>query len=252
MIRLFLLLIAIIFLIVSCDDDIVTPPPISYGITGRILDESGNILTGAKIYYMFNYNYFPNNKINIVPSIPSKIDSFGYSLNQNLPNPVYNSVFVRYSIATNLNVELTIQERSTGKTRVIYSAFNDYGYYQQYFNNLVDSFQLENGCYFLTFKAVKNGMIIFQETKKLFVLSDLGSPSCISNNNGVYLFDYSKACIGDTIYYTGDGNLIYPQQINNSLNFLIKKDGFVTEIVSTNLYPSILINQDIILKEEEK
>lgn len=246
----FLLIIS--FLIIGCDDDTLTPLENAYGLTGRILDESGNTIDGAKIYYMFNYNYFPTSQLYKPFLTPANTDSFGYSFNQNFPNPVYNSSFVRYSLGSDVSIELTIAEKKSGKIKYSYSNYNYYGLYQHYFNNLVDSLQLENGCYVLSIKAITEGTTVFYDEKTMFVLSDLGAPNYTSDKYGRYFFDYNNASIGDTIDFTYDGENIYSRYINSQVNFLVKKDGYIPEVVNIELYKTILINQDIILKEEEQ
>ena len=236
---------------VSCDDEILTPPVKNYGINGRIMDESGNPISGVKVYYLFNYYYIPNLTAIDKPMKEAEVDSFGYSLYQNFPNPVYNSSFIRYSLAADMDIELTVKDNSTGKVKYTYSGFNSYGLYQHHLNEIVASFQLENGSYTIGLKVSKNGTLKYEAKKKMFVISDIGKPNSVSDGNGKYFFDYNRACIGDTLLFTIDGEYIYPNVINTQVNLLFKKDGFLTETISTTLYPEILLDRDVILKLEK-
>jgi len=236
---------------VSCDDEILTPPVEYYGINGRIMDESGNPISGVKVYYLFNYHYIPNLAATDKPMNEAEVDSFGYALYQNFPNPVYNSSFIRYSLAADMDIELTVKENSTGTVKYIYSGFNSYGLYQHHLNEIVTSFQLENGSYIVALKASKNGALKYEAEKKMIVISDIGKPNSVSDGNGKYFFDYNKACIGDTLFYTTDGEHIFPNVTTNEVNLLFKKDGFLTETISTTLYSEILLDRDVILKVEE-
>jgi hypothetical protein len=243
--------LALVFLLISCEDDIVAPVPDNYGLTGRVLDKSGNIITGVKIYCLFNYYYFPNPEVPNLPYKISSVDSFGNALYQNFYNPVYNSAFVRYSLAADMDIKLVIKEYNTGLIKYNYSGYQYYGLYQHYLNKMVDSLQLENGCYIISLDLSKDGVTQFQDEKKMYVVSDLGAPNSLSDENGRYFFDYNKAFIADTIFYTVDGQNIYPQIIINQINFVFKKDGYLPEKISTELYPDILLGRDVILKEEE-
>ncbi|MEW6006011.1 MAG: hypothetical protein AB1695_11925 [Stygiobacter sp.] len=238
-------------LFVNCADEILNPPTENYGIKGRIMDESGNSISGVKVYYLFNYSYLP--KLTTIHKLMNKndVDSFGYALYQNFPNPVYNSSFIRYSLAADMNIELTVKEDFTGKVKYTNSGFNSYGLYQYHFNEIVNSLQLENGSYTIILKVSKNGTLKYEAKKKMFVISDIGKPNSLSDKNGQYFIDYKKACIGDTLLYSTDGEHIFPDIINNYVNLLFKKDGFLPEIISTRLYSSVLLNRDVILKSEQ-
>jgi len=238
-------------LFVSCADEILNPPEVNYGINGRIMDESGNPISGVKVYYLFNYSNIPNLPAPDKPINKADVDSFGYAFYQNFPNPVYNSSFIRYSLAADMDIELTVKENFTGTIKYTHSGFNFYGLYQHHFNEIVNSLQLENGSYTIAIKVSKNGTLKYEAAKKMFVISDIGKPNSISDRNGNYFFDYNKACIGDTLLYTSDGEYIYTNIIYNQVNLLFKKDGFLTETISTTLLPTILLNRDVILKLEE-
>ena len=235
----------------SCDDEILYPPEKNYGINGRIMDESGNPISGVKVYYLFNYYSIPNLPAPDKPMNEAEVDSFGYALYQNFPNPVYNSSFIRYSLAADMDIELTVKECFSGTIKYIYSGYFYYGLYQHHFNEIVNSLQLENGCYSVMLKVSKNGILEYEAEKKMFVISDIGKPNSFSDGSGKYFFDYNKACIGDTLLHTTDGENIYPNVINNQVYLLFKKDGFLTETISTTLYSEILLDRDVILKLEE-
>lgn len=245
------IVLSLVFLLISCKDDIVAPVPENYGLTGRVLDKSGNIIPGVKIYCLFNYYYLPNTEMLNITNKVSDVDSFGNELYQNFYNPVYNSTFLRYSLAADADIELLIREKITGQVKYEYSGFQYYGLYQHYMNKIVDSLQLENGNYTISLKISVNGVTQFQDEKTMFVISELGTPNSISNENGWYFFDYNKASIADTIFYTVDGQNIYVQKITNQINLLFRKDGYLDETIRTELYPDILLGRDVILKEED-
>ena len=235
----------------SCDDSITNPPEPDYGVTGKIIDESGNPLNNVKVYYLFNFTYIPNQSNSDKLLNDTEVDSFDYELFQNFPNPVYKSSFIRYSLNSDADIELTLTELYSGLVKYSVSKPSYYGIYQHYFNNIVDSLQLENGFYKVEFKAFKNGVLKYKSEKKLVVISDLGRPCSISDKNGKYYFDYDKSSIGDTLTYTFDEEYSYTSVIDKSVNLLLQKEGFYNEIVNTSLYKGILINRDVVMRKVE-
>lgn len=245
-----------IFINISCDyedETFIVEPVQSYGIQGVVMDTSGKPLTDVKIYNLFNYNYIPNK--NFIPKNNlnmTSIDSFGFQLFQNFPNPVYNSSFIRFSIPDNMDIELTLKNLVTGDIISIIEGFYNYGFYQHYLDTIVNKYQLENGPYLISLKAKKDEVLKFFDEKKLFVISDIGNPNIISNKDGIYFFDYKTSFIGDTIISTIDGTFTYPIPIGNRINLLFKKDGYIPAVIDAFLYPELLINRDVILIKEEQ
>ncbi len=213
----------LIFIFISCEDEIVTPLEKKYGIQGRILDENGDAIAGANIYCLFNYSYLPTQELQVLPFNNTEADSFGNALYQNFPNPLYNSSFIRYSLANAMDVELTVKDNSPGNIRYTFSEFQTYGLYQHHLNEIVNSLQLENGAYNISLKVSDNSVVKYKSEKVMFVVSDIGKPNAVSDNQGKFLFNYKDACIGDTIVVTFDGSNLYPEIITNEINLLFKK-----------------------------
>jgi|GEM_PF-5469590 len=235
----------------SCSESgINNPETPTSGVTGKVLDIAGKPINTVSVYYLFNYNYVPNYSPLKVTEI-SGADSFGFSFYQNFPNPVYNSSFVRFSIPDDMDIELTLKDLVSGSMKFTLSGFYYYGFYQHHFNEIVISSNLENSCYLIKFRALKNGVLMFDADKKLTIVSDIGKPNATSNDKGIYSFDYRKACIGDTIFSTTNGNNIYPYEITNHIYLLFKKDGYLPEIIEIDLYPDLLLSRDVVLRKEE-
>jgi len=241
----------LLFIFISCEDEIVTPPEKNYGIQGRVLDENGNAIDGADIYCLFNYSYLPTQEFIVFPSNNTQVDSFGNALFQNFPNPVYNSSFARYSLADDMDVELTVKDNSTGNIRYTFSEFQNYGLYQHHLNEIVSSLQLENGAYNISLKISNNSEVKYKSEKTMFVVSDIGKPNTVSDKQGKYLFNYNDACIGDTIVVTSDGSNLYPEIISNEINLLFEKEGYIPVLINADLYSGILLTRDVILQKEE-
>lgn len=234
----------------SCDDEILYPPEKNYGITGKIYDDSGNPIAGVKIYYLFNYMDIPI--YSAVEKATNNVSSadFGNKLYQNFSNPVYNSTFMRFSLDSETDLKFELKEKKSSKVIHSFSGRYSYGLYQHYFNKIVDSLDLENGMYIMELETSLGGTIKFKDQKTLVVASDLGKPNCFSDNNGDYLFNYSNAFIGDTINFTLDGENIYPNQVSNSVFLLFRKEGYYSKSVGYEIFPTILLNQDIVLYQE--
>jgi hypothetical protein len=249
-------LVSFIFVIISlifnsCSKSGINEPEQLYGLQGIVKDTVGKPLNDVSIYCLFSYSYIPNGSYvpEPVPK-PTEVDSFTFKLEQNFPNPVYNSSFVRFAIPDDMNIEFTLKEKLSGSVKYDLSGFYYYGLYQNYLENIVTNYQLENSCYIMHLEAGKNGNPGFTAEKKLFVVSDIGKPNTESESNGYYFFDYKKACIGDTIISTLDGTNTNPILITNEINLLFKRDGYLPEIIKVSLYPELLINRDVILKKE--
>lgn len=222
-----------------------------FGITGKVMNRNGQVLRDVKFYCLFNYTYIPNstNKPKVTDYIEG-IDSFGFKLYQNFPNPVYNSSFVRYSIPSNLEIELLLIEKNSQKVRYKFNDYKQYGLYQHYLYEIVQNLQLENGRYDIILKTMRNSVVQNQSQKSLFVVSDKGQPNVITDVDGIYFFDYKNALIGDTIIATTNEFFADTLIIFNRINLLIKKENYWPQIINISLYPNVLINRDIVLEEE--
>lgn len=251
MIKIYLACFLVLLIFLSCDDTIITPPEPELGVTGKVIDEYGNPLSDVKVFYLFNFNYIPNLPSSDNLLNDTEIDSFNYELFQNFPNPVYNSSFIRYSLNSDADIELTLTELYSGLVKYSVSKPSYYGIYQHYFNNIVDSLQLENGFYKVEFKAFKNGILKYKSEKKLVVISDLGKPCSTSDKNGKFYFDYDKSFIGDTLTYAIDDQYSYTLQIDKSVNLIFRKEGYFDETINTTLYKDILLNRDVVMRKEE-
>lgn len=240
-----------LFIYVSCKDTITNPIKPDYGITGRIIDESGKPISNVNVYYLLNFSYIPNIQISDKSLNETNVDSFGFDLSQNFPNPVYNSCFIRYSLNSDADIELKITECFSGKVKYSFSKASYYGLYQHYFKNIVDSLQLENGFYKVELKAFNSGALTYASEKKMVVISDLGRPGSISDKNGKYYFDYDKSSIGDTLIYSLSDGYSYQIVIDKTVNLLFQKQGYSSEIINTTLYREVLLNRDVVMKEKE-
>lgn len=248
-----LLLGLLILVFYSCTETGINEPVIQlYGVQGVVRDTTGKPLNNVNVYCLFAYDYIPYNS-----SMPKQVfniagvDSFSFNLYQNFPSPVYNSSFIRFSLPSDMDIELTLKEKVSGTTKYILSGSYSSGFYQHYLNEFVSGSQIENGCYLIELKASKNGNQEYEKEKELFVVSDVGKPNSTTNHQGIYSFEYEKACIGDTIVSTFDGTYTNLIPVRNRINLLFKKDGYKSQIMNVTLYPGVLLNTDVILQEEE-
>jgi hypothetical protein len=246
------IIITFLFSILSCEKENPLQPIQKHGLSGIIMDSAGMPIQNVKIYCYYNFIYVPNppklmkEKFNI--NIPS---SFGFGLYQNFPNPVYDGTFLRFSIPHNTNIELTIKNELSGTIVYRISEFYNYGYYQFYLQDIVPKLNLENGKYLVTLKAKRINEPDFVQVKNLYVVSDLGLPNAISDNRGFYYFNYNKSFIGDTVIVaSNDVSYTFTNIIKNEINLVFKKEGYKTEFVKVRLFPSLLINRDVILIKE--
>ncbi len=248
-------LVIFLFLLLfnSCDEYApLAPNQTSFGITGVVMDNKGNILRDVKVYCLYHYTYLP--VYSTLPKQPEFFspDSFSHNLYQNFPNPVYNSSFLRYSIPEDLNVEFTLSEVISGKEKFRFSEFQNAGLYQYHFNEIVSQLQLRNGLYNIKLRTLKDGQLRYENEKRMFIVSDVGQPNDITNGIGEYLFDYQSAFFGDSVVATSDGSYQYTITLTDNVNLLFIKEGYLPELLNVTIYPEVLFNRDVILHREEK
>lgn len=248
----FVVILLLLLLTHSCEEPNINDPGLEtkFGISGKVMDENGNNLDGVTVYCLFNNYYFPNDifQSDVLECI-AQSDSFAFNLFQNFPNPFYNSSFIRFSIPTASEIEFSIQEKISKKNVYTLTGNYQYGLYQVYLNGIVAEQQLENGNYSMTLKTIKNSNILNKAEKSIFIISDLGKPSCITRKDGIYFFSYKKALIGDTIIYAPNDFYTDTLFITKDINFFFRKNGYKDKIINAVLYPSLLINTDVVMEK---
>ncbi len=252
----YLLIVAIVFVSLSlqtcCENSLAPTVESQYGLTGKILDTLGNPIEGAELYCIFYMNSFPEDLKKETSSV-FKIDStiFNFSLHQNFPNPFSNSTFVRFELPQRCAINLIITNIEKSKTYYKYDDSLNFGFYQMYIENLIVQEKLKNGIYNYTLSAIGEDGTFYNESNQLFTISDLGIPNAVSNHCGRFYFNYRDSYTGEKVYInsTGIPEIIEEYILTNTINLLIKKDGYKSDVVTITLYPEILLTQDIILKE---
>ena len=151
------------------------------GVAGTVYDTSGHPLDSVRVYslYSFNIGYNMMSHRMHVDRI-NNVDTFGFNLYQNLPNPIQNSAYLRFSIPVPSSVSISLTDRMNGV--VVYSLAESFldGMYQLYLDNLVDSLQMHNGPYLYKFRAIGNGGQKYSGSKEVFVVSDVGRPNSVT------------------------------------------------------------------------
>lgn len=248
----FLLLFLSSMLSVSCWDNSTNPVTNTGGIRGRILDNKGNPISGVKIYCLFYYSYFPINTNNSPRKISTIADSvFSFNLYPSYPNPFYNNIFLRFSLAEQASVNISIQN-SSGNTIYKYNDSLNYGLYQKYIPDLVKNNLLQNGVYRVLFSVVGKDLKVFSASQNILVISNLGNPNAVSDIKGNYKFNYDQAFVGDSLYLTqtGDGQIVPNFTLPSYVNLFFEKDGYIQYQSQFNLFPNFYLNQDIVLSKQ--
>jgi hypothetical protein len=246
----FLISILIDLSISSCVGDITPPTELPFGLSGRVVDTSGVPLSNVQIYCLFNFSYAPNSLSDISFRNKTKVDSFSYLLEQNYPNSVYNSTYIRFSLPSTNRVTISVIQKSTGIEMFNYTNDFDYGLYQYPLINFVTNHQLTNGRYDIYLRADQNGQIKYQANRPMFVISDSGKPNIVTNGSGSYVFNYNDACIGDTLFWTQSGFNIDTTYISNYVYLLFRKEGYYPETRQFDLFPGLTFSQDVIMTKE--
>ncbi len=242
-----------VFYLWNCD---LSPSKIveeKYGLTGKVMDSTGTVINGVKIYCLYHLSHFPLEPQPSSPMLAKESDATKPSeldVIQNFPNPFYNSTFLRIYLSRESRVHISLVSE---KEQASYTVFNHTllnGHYQIFLHSLVDSFQLKNGAYrFIVDAQSVDGETHYRGEVNSLVISDLGAPNLRSDYYGEYFFPYNEALIGKEIRRTYlDPYEVATIVIKNPIYLLFQKEGYENKLIGVNLYPSLLITKDIILK----
>jgi len=232
-------------------DNFVAVEERHFGVQGKVTDSLGNPIEGAGIYCLFYQFYVP--ELNLEEETTFQLldegTLFDFKLYQNFPNPFPHSTFIRFSLPQECKTELTI--RSKRSNTIVFTERDTLlpGLYQRYLEDIVMNQQIPNAVYRYSLTADgRDGTRYFDE-KEMLVISDTGKPNSGSSAGGLYLFEYEDAFVGDSVRvsYSGDETRIYSVALSNSVNLLIRKEGYQDRITAVELYPTLLLNRDVVL-----
>lgn len=249
------IIVVIISLLLStaCSDNPVTPimEPV-FGVQGSIIDKSGIPITDVRIYCLYDYNYIPD-FLNHIPVLLFSVDSvFENKLYQNIPNPVFNVTYIRFSLESKGFVKINLSYK--GDTNIIYTYSDtlEYGLYQHYLGDLSRNEMIKNGIYTYTLECIFENGALFTESKELLLIGTENKPNGLSNEKGEYIFESREAFVGDTIIISSMYNPdnLYESIIQSNTYLLFSKEGYVQRIINFEIYPDLLYTQDVILEKE--
>jgi hypothetical protein len=252
----FIIILVILLLGNGCYDSSTSPIAEGgqTGLEGNIVDSTGNPIVRANIFCLYYLNYVPVSPVQLAKTddFINNITVFDFYLYQNFPNPFSSSSYIRFTLPQECEIELKIREKNTLKTIFQYHEVLPYGIYQLYLDNIVDSLNFRNGVHIYTLQAKGKDGKEYSSERALFIISNLGKPNATSNINGEYFFDYKQAFVGDSVVVNPDGssNYSYTIILDNNINLLIEKEGYISKIVNIDLYPEILLRHDIVLMKE--
>ncbi|MER3524802.1 MAG: hypothetical protein C4326_12325 [Ignavibacteria bacterium] len=229
---------------------LVEPP--NAGLYERVLDTAGVLLDSVSIFGFYGFSP-PRSQAKHTPVLTrlSGVDTFGFRVYQNFPNPFWVDTYMRFSIPRYADVRITIKDRLDDSVRYTYFETLFPGLYQLYLN-IVDSLKLRNGPYTYTVEANAGAGIRYRDSKQLFVVSTLGTPNAVSNAFGYYYyFDARHALVGDTVWQSYTGEDIFPIRLTNFTSLMVMRRGYRSVMLWVDVYPTVLIQRDIVLRKEE-
>jgi hypothetical protein len=237
-----------IILLIGCTDNSTEPEDQVEGIRGKVYDTDGKPVSGANIYCLFYLTYIPSDVTSLHNSHElSAVDSFPFQLFQTFPNPCSQSFYLRFSLPEECTTTITIYSKKTH--RIVYqdTEIYPYGLFQFYFDKIVDSLHLTNGIYHYQLNANGKSGFNYQDDKSILVISDTGTSNYITDSQGNYVFNKDDAFIGDTVTVMNGDQISYTRILDKSVHLLVLKDGYQSKVVSFELLPGVLLQQDIIL-----
>ena len=242
----------------SCKEN-PSGPEVYAGVSGTVYSRDGLRLDSARIYCMYVFNwpdaYLQNNHPSSIHDNPSIVRTantgFGFDLAQNVPNPVSDSTFLRFSLPDPSTVRISITDPWNGHERYTYINHLLEGMYQLYLPDLVRSLNLRNGPYAYSMIAVSDSGSAYSASKELFVLSDHGNPNDVTGADGVYFFDYQSAFVGDSVIVNrNDFSTPYPVLLGRNVVLLVERRGYSAQPISVYLIPNVLVHADVVMGKE--
>jgi len=233
------------------NDNFVAVEERHFGVQGKVTDSLGNPIEGVGIYCLFYQFYVPelDREEENAFQLLDEGTLFDFKLYQNFPNPFPNSTYIRFSLPQDCQIELTI--RSKHSNTILYTERETLlpGLYQRYLEDIVMNQQLPNAVYRYSLTADGRDGMRYYDEKEMLVISDTGKPNSGSSAGGLYLFKYEDAFVGDSVRvsYSSDETHIYSVALGNFVNLLIRKEGYQDRITGVELYPTLLLNRDIVL-----
>lgn len=246
------------FFFFSCkSESAVEPPPVQSGLKGKVVDSTGAALSNVKIWLTFYYYFSPvdSSKPNLNKtglnrtslSKSSSTNSYPFKLYQNLPNPVLCNTFFRFSLPSEGNVSFRITDKLTKELVYSYSENLTSGLYQME-RNLRDSLKLKNGIYTYTLDFKSKTGESFSDSKELFLISELGTPSLISDAEGNFFLPYNNIFAGNKIIVKWDEDTESEQVLGNGVYVQFQKEGYYTTTIRALLVQGGFQERNIIMR----
>jgi hypothetical protein len=249
-----LFFLLVLFFVYFCSDRITDADEEIYGLTGHVVDTLGNPINGVDVFCLY-YSYSVPKSVQKLSESNSlnKNSDFDFELFQNYPNPFSSSTYIRYSLPQKCQVELRISQKNGKQNVYIYNNELLNGYYQQFLGNIVDNLQLENGIYIFNLEAIGEDQTEYIAQKEIFVISDRGKANAKTNENGKFTFNFEDAFVSDSVVVNlyDSGYYMYTSYLTSKVNLLFKKSGYQSKLLTVELYPNILLTQDVVMFKGE-
>jgi hypothetical protein len=245
-----LLSLSILCILYGCHDSAVDggAEPV-YGIRGRILSPAGEPLPGVKLYCIYYYYALPDD-----PYLRRSLDksagvqSFPFKLYTDLPSPIANSLYLRYSVPEHCTIHLSLVYGAGGDPIDLLNEDVDDGLYQRYFDRLIESRQLKNGIYQCLLSGTGKSGTQYSAQSRIFVVSTMGAPNAVSDRSGAYVFNLKEGFVGDSVLVWDAQFGNYTEHLSPQVKLLVMKDGYISTAVNFLLVNGLLLQQDIVME----
>ncbi|MEW6197020.1 MAG: hypothetical protein AB1521_17875 [Bacteroidota bacterium] len=221
-----------------------------FGVKGVVRNYFGEILDSVEVYYLFNYNSALTDRLFKESVTLLEPSSFDFKLYQNYPNPFSNYSFIKFSLPLECDTKLSIQDIRTSKDIYVYQAKLKTGLYQIAIGKIVDSLKMVNGIYRYQINAKDQNNIRYEDSKEFTIIRGTNYPYQITDNTGIFIFNYEDAFIAKTIienYYDRE-EMQNTRFVTNTINLLFRRKGYQDAVQTYTLYPNLLLHHDVLME----
>lgn len=193
----------------ACNGNTMEPDDLPLAIHGKIKDENGNSVVDVGVHLMFSYREI-GASVALFQSRPNSRVIFAsqgqYSLEPNYPNPFSTVTRIRYQLAKESQVNLSIHDMSGNLIKQLVYENQAAGVHVAVWNGINDAGDnVTNGLYTYRLQAVGVGLgfdaektMLFGESDPQYISLRNSIPLVSSDEDGEFRLSFSRIPFGET------------------------------------------------------